>query len=66
MIVGTASTNPEFAQIYFTKYLQPRKEAFAIVIERAKTRNEIQIDADPNLIFDAMSANDVICTNFST
>ncbi len=56
MIVGTASTNPEFAQIYFTKYLQPRKEAFAIVIERAKTRNEIQIDADPNLIFDAMSA----------
>ena len=56
MIIGTASSNPEFAQIYSTKYLQPRREAFAVVIERAKNRNEIQTDVDPNLIFDTMSA----------
>ena len=56
MIIGTASSNPEFAQIYSTKYLQPRREAFAIVMERAKARNEIQTNLDSNLIFDTMSA----------
>lgn len=56
MIIGTASSNPEFAQIYSTKYLQPRREAFAIVMERAKARNEIQVNVDSNLIFDTMSA----------
>ncbi len=56
MIIGTASSNPEFAQIYSKKYLQPRREAFAIVIERAKARNEIHTNVDPNLIFDTMSA----------
>jgi AcrR family transcriptional regulator len=55
MIISTASSNSQFAQIYWTKYLQPRREAFAIVIERAKKRNEIQIDLDPGLVFDCMS-----------
>lgn len=56
MIIGTASTNPEFAQIYSNKYLQPRREAFAIVIERAKARNEVRTNVETNLIFDTMSA----------
>ncbi len=55
MIISSASSNAKFAQIYWTKYLQPRRQAFAIVIERAKTRNEIQEDLDPGLVFDAMS-----------
>ena len=54
-IVSSASSNSQFAQIYWTKYLQPRREAFAVVIERAKTRNEIQTDLDPGLVFDSMS-----------
>lgn len=54
-IVSSASSNANFAQIYWTKYLQPRRQAFAIVIERAKTRKEVQEDLDPGLVFDAMS-----------
>jgi AcrR family transcriptional regulator len=55
MIISSAASNAQFAQIYWTKYLQPRREAFAKVIERAKIRNEIQVDVDPGLIFDSMS-----------
>jgi AcrR family transcriptional regulator len=55
MIISSASRNSQFAQIYWTKYLQPRREAFAIVIKRAKMRNEIQPDLDPSLVFDSMS-----------
>lgn len=55
MILSSASSNTEFAQIYWTKYLQPRRQAFAIVIERAKERNEVPVDLDPGLVFDTMS-----------
>ena len=55
MIISSAASNSQFAQIYWTKYLQPRREAFASVIERAKMRNEIQADVDSGLIFDSMS-----------
>lgn len=55
MIISSAASNSQFAQIYWTKYLQPRREAFAVVIERAKTRNEIQTDLDSVLVFDSMS-----------
>jgi len=55
MIISSASSNPVFAEIYWTKYLQPRREAFAIVLERAKARNEINSDLDPGLVFDAIS-----------
>jgi AcrR family transcriptional regulator len=36
MIISSATSNPQFAQVYWTKYLQPRQQAFAIVLERAK------------------------------
>lgn len=55
MIISSASSNPQFAQIYWTKYLQPRQQAFAVVIERAKVRHEIEADIDPALVFDTMS-----------
>lgn len=55
MIISTASSNPHFAQVYWTKYLQPRRQAFAVVFERAKVRNEIQADLDPDLVFDLIS-----------
>ncbi|WP_347339499.1 TetR-like C-terminal domain-containing protein [Planktothrix sp. FACHB-1355] len=54
-IVSTASNHPRFAEIYWTKYLQPRRQAFSIVLERAKKRGEIQADIDPNLVFDTIS-----------
>jgi AcrR family transcriptional regulator len=55
MIISSATSNPQFAQIYWTKYLQPRRQAFAIVLKRAKTRNEIQAEMDSNLVFDIIS-----------
>lgn len=55
MIISSASSNAEFAQIYWTKYLQPRREAFAVVVERAKARQEVKPDLDPGLVFDTMS-----------
>jgi len=55
MIISSASSNPQFAQIYWTKYLQPRRKAFAVVLERAKARKEIQANLDSDLIFDTMS-----------
>lgn len=53
-IVSTASNNPKFAQIYEARYLAPRRQAFAVVIERAKARKEISKDLDPGLVFDAL------------
>lgn len=55
MIISSASSNPQFAQIYWTKYMQPRRQAFAVVLERAKARHEVQADLDAGLVFDTMS-----------
>jgi AcrR family transcriptional regulator len=55
MILSSAASNVEFAQIYWLKYLQPRRQAFAVVVERAKNRQEIHAHLDPGLVFDALS-----------
>lgn len=55
MIISSASSNSGFAQIYWEKYLQPRRQSFAVVIERAKARHEVPTDSDAGLVFDAMS-----------
>jgi AcrR family transcriptional regulator len=54
-IIGSASSNSEFARIYAEKYLQPRKEAFTLIIKRAKIRNEVRVDLDANFVFNVMS-----------
>lgn len=54
-IVSSAASNPQFAQIYWTKYLEPRRQDFAIVLEQAKARKEISPDVDSDLVFDLMS-----------
>jgi AcrR family transcriptional regulator len=55
MIIGAASSSPQFAQVYWTKYLLPRRQAFHVAIKRAKARNEIPADTDSDLVFDLMS-----------
>jgi AcrR family transcriptional regulator len=55
MIISAASSSPQFARIYSTKYLMPRREAFSVVLERAKLRKEIREDIDNGLIFDFVS-----------
>lgn len=54
-IISSASSNSEFARIYSEKYLRSRREAFVVVIERAKLRNEVRADLDTKLVFDVMS-----------
>ena len=55
MIISSAASNSQFAQIYWSKYLQPRREAFASLIKRAKNRKEVPTHLDHALIFDSMS-----------
>jgi AcrR family transcriptional regulator len=54
-IVSSAASNPAFAQIYAQRYLEPRRQAFAAIIDRAKARAEINATLDPGLVFDTMS-----------
>jgi AcrR family transcriptional regulator len=54
MIVSSAASNPEFARIYWTKYLAPRRTGFAVVIERAKARSEVSTDLDSGIVFDTI------------
>jgi len=55
LIVSTASTHPHFAQVYWNKYMQPRQQAFSVILERAKARQEIGADIDGALVFDLLS-----------
>lgn len=55
MIISSTLSNQEFAQIYWKKYLQSRRQAFAIVLERAKSRGETSADLEAGLVFDMMS-----------
>ena len=55
MLIGSASANPQFAQLYWEKHLLPRRQSFEIVIERAKERNEVERSLDAGLVFDTMS-----------
>jgi AcrR family transcriptional regulator len=66
MIINSASSNTQFAQIYWIKYLQPRRQAFAIVIERAKARHELQDDLDSDLTFDIISGIMLYTSIFKT
>lgn len=55
MIISSAASNSAFAQIYWSKYLEPRRQTFASVIDRAKARGEVDQTLDPGLVFDTMS-----------
>lgn len=57
LIVSTASSNPQFAEVYWTKYTKLRREAFSKILERAKCRGEIHKDADVDLIIDLVSGS---------
>ncbi|MUH01679.1 TetR family transcriptional regulator [Scytonema sp. UIC 10036] len=53
-IVSTSSSNPEFAEIYWKKYVLPRRKAFCQVFDRAKERGEISPDVDNDFIVDLL------------
>jgi AcrR family transcriptional regulator len=55
MLLDDKSRNSQLVNVYRTKYLQPRREAFAVVLERAKVRNEISTDINSDIIFDMLN-----------
>jgi len=55
MIISSALSNSQFAEIYWTKYLLPRRQNFAIVVERAKARDEVAAELEADLLFDLIS-----------
>lgn len=55
LIISTASSNPQFAQVYWKKYMMPRCRAHATMLERAKARGEIRPDVDVDLVYNLMS-----------
>ncbi|MEH1802310.1 MAG: TetR/AcrR family transcriptional regulator [Nostoc sp.] len=57
LIISTASSNPQFAEVYWTKYTKLRREAFSKILERAKSRGEIHKNADVDLIIDLVSGS---------
>ncbi|QMS91217.1 TetR/AcrR family transcriptional regulator [Nostoc edaphicum CCNP1411] len=57
LIISTASSNPQFAEVYWTKYTKLRREAFSKILERAKSRGEIHKDADVELMIDLVSGS---------
>ncbi|MHC5596747.1 MAG: TetR/AcrR family transcriptional regulator [Nostoc sp.] len=57
LIISTASNNPQFAEVYWTKYTKLRREALSKVLKRAKSRSEIHKDADIELIIDLLSGS---------
>ncbi|MBE9155285.1 TetR/AcrR family transcriptional regulator [Nodosilinea sp. LEGE 06152] len=65
MILSSAASHPTFAKIYWNKYLEPRRQAFTTVIERAKARGEASAALDPGLVFDTMSGIMLYATVFS-
>ena len=55
MIISSALSNPQFAEIYWTKYLLPRRQSFAVVVERAKARGEVAAELEADLVFNLLS-----------
>lgn len=55
MIIGLASTNPQFAEIYWKKYVAPRRKAVSVIFDRAKARGELSQTVDTELICDLMT-----------
>jgi AcrR family transcriptional regulator len=64
MIISSAASNHAFAQIYWDKYLEPRRRTFAEVIDRAKIRGEVSEALDAGMVFDAMSGIMLYATIF--
>lgn len=55
MIIGLASTNPQFAEIYWKKYVSPRRKAVSVIFDRAKARGELSQNVDIELVCDLMT-----------
>ena len=51
-LVAEAQTDPEFASIYHTRFVAPRREPARALLRRATERDELRLDIDVDLALD--------------
>lgn len=57
LIVSTASSSSQFAQIYYTKYIAPHRDTLEVLFERAKARGEIEHHVDAGFFLDLVASS---------
>lgn len=57
LIISTASSSPQFAQIYYTKYIAPHRDEFEALFDRAKARGEITHNIDAGFFIDLVGSS---------
>lgn len=57
LIVSTASSSPQFAQIYYSKHIEPYRDEFAMLFDRAKSRGEITHSIDSGFFLDLVGGS---------
>jgi hypothetical protein len=53
-LVAEAQNDPEFAQLYREHFIQPRRDATRVLLERAIERGEIAADTDLEVTLDLL------------
>ncbi|MGK9166884.1 TetR/AcrR family transcriptional regulator [Inquilinus limosus] len=53
-LIGSVQSHPRLLAIYWETYLRPRREAFGVLLERAKERGELPASADTGLLQDML------------
>ncbi|WAL61859.1 TetR/AcrR family transcriptional regulator [Thermocoleostomius sinensis] len=57
LIISTASSSPQFAQIYYAKYIAPHRDALAVLFDRATQRGEIERSIDAEFFVDLVASS---------
>lgn len=55
LVVATAADNPSFKDIYWSRYVLPRRKALQRSLEKGQKRGEIRDDANLSLLMDLIS-----------
>lgn len=66
LIISTASSSPQFAQIYYAKYIAPHRNELTVLFERAKARGEIDRNVDPGFFLDLVGSSIFYSLMFKT
>ena len=54
-LIGSVPTCPKLMEIYWKKYMTPRREIIRGLLERARNERLIRADSDPELLMDLIS-----------
>jgi AcrR family transcriptional regulator len=55
LIIGTVSSNPHLAEVYWSRYVVPANDALAAVLQRAQARGQLRADTPLSAAIDAVS-----------